>query len=113
MVTVYANWKYVMMGQQPTWAGFKGPHAVSKALFVAGAETDSVTERSSDVSMTKRHNLQHLFDPRLQVSQQLLQCPANIHLGANAQQSCTSLSNIHIHILRGMGGRWRLVIASF
>lgn len=89
--------------QRPTWAGFEGPHAVSNALFVAGAEPHSVTQSSSDVSAAKRHHLQHLLEPRLQVGQQLLQCPAHFHLGANAQQSRAPLSNIHIHILSKNG----------
>lgn len=55
-----------------TWAGFKGSHTVSDALFVAGAETDSVAEGSRNVGVAERHHLQHLLDPRLQVSQQLL-----------------------------------------
>lgn len=82
-----------------TWARFKGPHAVSNALFVAGAETHSVTQSSGDVSATERHHLQHLLEPRLQVGQQLLQRPACFHLGAHTQQRRAPLSNIHIHIL--------------
>lgn len=58
--------------KRPTRAGFKGSHTVSDALFVAGAETDSVTEGSGDVGVAERHDLQHLLDPRLQVCQQLL-----------------------------------------
>lgn len=88
--------------QRPTWAGFKGSHAVSDALFAARAEADSVAERCSDVGVAKRHHLQHLLDPRLQVSQQLLQCPAYSHLGTNTQQGCASLTDVHVHILRGM-----------
>lgn len=87
----------------PTWAGFKGSHAVSDALFVAGAETHSVTQSSGDVSAAKRHHLQHLLEPRLQLGQQLLQCPACFHLGANTHQSRAPLSNIHIHILSKSG----------
>lgn len=85
--------------QRRTWAGLKGSHTVSDALFVARAETDSVAEGSRDVSVAERHHLQHLLDPRLQVRQQLLQCPAHSRLGANAQQCCASLANIHVYIL--------------
>lgn len=59
-----------VLKQEPTWAGFKGSHTVSYALFVARAETDSVAEGSGDVIVAKGHHLQHLLDPRLQVSQQ-------------------------------------------
>lgn len=58
--------------KSPTWARFEGSHAVSNALFVARAKTDSVTKGGGDVSVAKRHHLQHLLDPRFQVSQQLL-----------------------------------------
>lgn len=61
-----------VLKQRPTWAGFKGSHTVSDALFVARAETNSVTEGGGDVGVAKRHHLQHLLDPRLQMSQQLL-----------------------------------------
>lgn len=91
-----------VLKQRLTWAGFKGSHTVSDALFVARAEADSVAEGSRDVGVAKRHHLQHLLDPRLQVSQQLLQCPAHSHLGANTQQGCPSLTDIHVHVLRGM-----------
>ena len=61
-----------VLKQEPTWAGFKSSHTVGYALFVARAKTDSVAEGSCDVCVAKRHHLQHLLDPRLQVSQQLL-----------------------------------------
>lgn len=67
--------------QKLTWTGFEGSHAVNDAFFVARAGTDSVTEGSSDVCVAKRHDLQHLLDPWLQVSEQLLQCPTYSHLG--------------------------------
>ena len=85
-----------------TWAGFKGSHTVSDALLVARAETDSVAERRRDVRVAERHHLQHLLDPRLQVSQQLVQGPAHSHLGTDTQQGCPSLTDIHVHILTGM-----------
>lgn len=55
--------------KRPTWAGLKGSHAVSDVLLVSGAETDSVAEGGADVGVAERHHLQHLLDPRLQVSQ--------------------------------------------
>lgn len=58
-----------VLRQRLTWAGFKGSHTVSDALFVARAETDSVAEGGGDVIMAKRHHLQYLLDPRLQVRQ--------------------------------------------
>lgn len=61
-----------ILKQIPTWAGFKGSHTVSLALLVVRAKTDSVAEGSSDVGVAKRHHLQHLLEPWLQMSQQLV-----------------------------------------
>lgn len=83
-----------------TWTRLEGSHAVSNALFAVQAESNPVTERSRDVGVAKRHHLQHLFDPRLQVSQQLLYGLAHLCLGAHAQQRCASLPDINVYILR-------------
>lgn len=91
-----------VLKQELTWAGFKGSHTISYALFVARAETDSVAKGSCDVRVAKRHHLEHLLDLRLQVSQHLLQRSAAFHLGINTQQSCPALTNIHVDILRVM-----------